>query len=345
MRAQVASISTEDRAGHRLEEGPLRFPGQIAAQQVGSAGAVFPRPPRAVIEKGGELCVNLVEIAGGILVHDDDIGAQPFQTPVLLCLQDLSHQAHIVVADYAHQQDREITRNAELPEPRLTQSVASNRVRIRPQRAIGEEHSRRETFEQQRLVVRDVQMSQSALGMRECEREGARRRARVAILLCERFGGVAVRRDARGEAEAHRRTREQPDSLTKAENGVEHNAGCARERATVERHRVVRVPTATEESRAIRFPFDRPLRPALEAQDVHGPRSRLSRVPCASMTEERRTLRQVVRLEKQFAERGMRQVIRRGREDDLRVTGDIDFADAGALIDHRQPADLHIVFR
>ena len=36
LRAQVASIATEDRAGHGLDEGPFQFAGQIAAEQVGS---------------------------------------------------------------------------------------------------------------------------------------------------------------------------------------------------------------------------------------------------------------------------------------------------------------------
>jgi hypothetical protein len=61
------------------------------------------------------------------------------------------------------------------------------------------------------------------------------------------------------------------------------------------------------------------------------------------MADECRTLWQVIGLEKQFAERGMRKIIRRGSEHDLRVTR--RFRDPGALIDHRQPADFHIVFR
>ena len=174
-----------------------------------------------------------------------------------------------------------IGRSPEMPcghRPAWPSSFDANRVRTRAQRAVGEEHPRRQPLEQQRLVVRDAEMTQTALRVREGEREGARGRARVAVLLGERFGGLAIRGDAGGETEAHRRARDQPDPLAQAEDRIEHDAGRARQRAAVERGRAVGVPAAAEESRAIGLPFDRPLRPAFEAQDVHRPDGRIARI-------------------------------------------------------------------
>jgi len=64
----------------------------------------------------------------------------------------------------------------------------------------------------------------------------------------------------------------------------------------------------------------------------------------SSMAQQRRAVGQVFRLEKQLAKCRMREIIGRGSEDDLGVTGDIDFADPCALIDHRHPTDVDIVF-
>ena len=171
--AEVAAIAAEDRPRDRLDQRALGLADQIAAQQVRAAGSVLPRPPRPVVEERGELGVHLVEIAGGILVEDDDVGAQPLQAPVLLRLQHLPHQRHVVVADDAHEQNRQIAGNAVRPQTRLTSSFDAIVSGSRAQRAVGEEHPRRQTLEQQRFVVRDAQMAQAALRVREGERERA----------------------------------------------------------------------------------------------------------------------------------------------------------------------------
>ena len=44
------------------------------------------------------------------------------------------------------------------------------------------------------------------------------------VLLGERFGRLSIRRDACGETEAHGRSRDQPDPLPEAEDGVEDDA-------------------------------------------------------------------------------------------------------------------------
>src|SRR5438093_3449451 len=141
--AEVASVAAEDRPRDGLDQRALHFADQISAEEVRTAGSVFPHPPGPVIEEGSELCVYLVQIAGWILVQDHDIGAQPFQAPVLLRLKDLTYEANIVVADDTHEQNRQIAGNTVWPQTGLTEGVRRNRGRTRPQRAIGEEHSRR----------------------------------------------------------------------------------------------------------------------------------------------------------------------------------------------------------
>ena len=62
------------------------------------------------------------------------------------------------------------------------------------------------------------------------------------------------------------------------------------------------------------------------------------------MAEQRRAVGQIFGFEKQLAERGMRQVVGRRREDDLGVAGDVDLANARTLIHHRQTPHFDVVF-
>ena len=215
-----------------------------------------------------------------MLVQDDDIGAQPLQAPVLLRLQHLAHERHVVVADDAHEQDRQIAGNAVRPEAGLAELVRRERVR----RGARSEPSANST--------RDARRSNSSASSLEIPRwrsplcacvkasaNARERRARVAVLLRERL------RPSRGPRRCRWRNERRTDApgtsliaLAEAEDRVEHDAGRARQRAAVERRRALGVAAAAEEPRAIGFPLDRSLRPALEAQDVHGPDGRSRRI-------------------------------------------------------------------
>ena len=169
--------------------------------------------------------------------------------------------------------------------------------------------------------------------------------ARIVILVRERDGRFAIRGDAGREREAHRRAWDQPDALAEAHDRIERDAGRARQRAAVERRRTVGVAAAAEESRAVGLPFDRPLRPAFEAQARAPPicRTRAESRGRRWQTSAALSGRYSVST-KQLAERRMREIVGWRRQDDLGVAGDVDFADPRALIHDRHPADFDVVF-
>ena len=115
--------------------------------------------------------------------------------------------------------DRRRCRAARAPPGRARSAPAASGLARSDPSAI--EHPRREPLEQQRLVARDAEVAQRALRVREREREGAGRRARVAVLLRERHGRLAIRRDARGEREPHGPARREPDPLAQADDRIE----------------------------------------------------------------------------------------------------------------------------
>ncbi len=76
-----------------------------------------------------ELRLHLVEVADRMLVEDDDVGAEALEAPVFLRLQHLPHQRHVLVAEHAHEQDRQVAGDRVRPEARLAQLVRRNRLR------------------------------------------------------------------------------------------------------------------------------------------------------------------------------------------------------------------------
>ena len=152
-------------------------------------------------------------------------------------------------------------------------------------------------------------MPQAALRVRHRQRERARGGAGIVVLPRERLGGVAIGGHAGGEREPHGGARRQPDALAKADDGIEHEAGRTRQRASVERRGIAGAAAPPQEARAIGFPFERPLRPAsrLSAWNAHA--AALAGIPRPPMAEQRGAVGEVLGLDEQLAERRMREVV------------------------------------
>src|SRR5688572_18960988 len=128
-------------------------------------------------------------------------------------------------------------------------------------------------------------MPAAALYVCHSQREGAHRGPGIVVLPRECQGRLAILGHAGCEREPHRGARWKPDSLTKADDRVEDDTGCSRERASVERLRVVGISAAAKKPGAIRLPFKGALGTALQAQGMKGPRRRIFRIPETSMTQ------------------------------------------------------------
>ena len=120
---KVAPVAAENRACDRFEQDSLGVAHPIRPQQICAAWAMLPRAPRTIIERRGELRVDFVQVADRVLVENHDIGAQAFEPPVLLRLQDLIHQRHVVIAVDADEQDGQIAGDAVRPETGLAELV------------------------------------------------------------------------------------------------------------------------------------------------------------------------------------------------------------------------------
>ena len=340
---EVAVLAAQHGARRRLQQHALGGRQALAAQQEDAARLVLVVGPGAALDQRAELLVHLVEVARGVLVEHRHVRAQALEAPVVLRLQHLPHERQVVLLDHAHDEQRQVARDAVSPEPGLAEQVARAQLARRAQRRVHVEHARGEPFEQLRVLARDAEVAQRHLRVRVPEREGARGRPGVVVLLRERVGGVAVGHDTGRERDAHRAAGPDPDPVAQAHDRVEHRAGRAAERPAVERHGVVHVAPAAEEARAVALPLDGALHAALDAQHVDAVERRVGAAPRPAVGHERIALRQIARGHEQLAERRVRKVVRGRAEHQLGVARDLDLARPRAAVRQRDTAHLHVV--
>ncbi len=159
-----------------------------------------------------------------MLIEDHDVRALPFEPPVLLCLQDLTHERQVVLLYHAHQQDRQVAGDAVRPETLLPEPRLGEDLRARSERPVSVEHARRQPFEKLGLFLRDAEVPQVALGMREGQGKGARGCAGIVVFLGEGHGSLPTRSHPCGERQPHEAAGREADALPQADDGVEHHA-------------------------------------------------------------------------------------------------------------------------
>src|SRR4029450_11071161 len=115
----------------------------------------------------------LVEGASRMLVQDDDVGAETFESPVFLGFEYLADQRQGIVFSDADQHDWKIARDAVRPEAFLPKRVLGLQLRARPERAVKIEGPRSESFIQQRCIARNAKMTPRAVAVRGGERKGS----------------------------------------------------------------------------------------------------------------------------------------------------------------------------
>ncbi len=340
---EIAGLAVQNGAGRGEQDDALRVRHGVAAQQVHASRTMLPRRPRALLEQALQLLVHCVQVAVRVVVEDHDVGAEPLEPPVLLGTQDLQYERHVLGANRAHHENRQVARNAERPEPRLTQRVAREHRAGRTQRSVGPQGVRGEAFMEPRLIGRDPEMTQPHRGLAPGERDRALRSGRVVVLFGQRDRSCARGGGAGRERQSYATLRCDAHAAAQAQHRVEHRSVRARERAAVERTGVLRCAAPAHEAHAVGFPFDRAVHAVLGADHVHRPGRKLvggARPPAA---QQCRAFRKVFGLEEQLEERRVREIVGGGPEHDLDQARDLDLAQAVAAVDQRDAADLDVV--
>ena len=181
---------------------------------------------------------------------------QSLQPPVLLRLQHLPHERHVFVADRrgrAGSADRRRWRAATARAGRARSRRSSSALaRSEPSVPSTRDASRSNSRASSAEMPRWRRPLWACVSASANVRAGG---AGIAILPRERLDRLAIRGHAGREAEPHGGARRQPDPLAQADDRIEHDAGRARERASVERQRDRRGSGRGRESARDRFPI------------------------------------------------------------------------------------------
>ena len=168
--------------------------------------------------------------------------------------------------------------------------------------------------------------------------------AGLVVFLGQRFRRLAIRGHSRRETEPDARARQQPNPLTKAHDRIEHDPGGAREcgahRAPRARRRPARPRKRARSVSHSTGPCGRPSR--LKAWNAQSPASSASRGRRWQMSAA--LSGRVFGFDEQLAEGRMGQIAHGGSQNQFRVAGQLDFANAQSMVAHRDPAHFHVVF-
>ena len=161
-----------DRAAVSVERGACNREQQVVdvgvhlvdAAQEHAAGLVEHLQRMARPHEDPQPVVELVSVAGGPRVEDNEVGGKPLVPPVLVGEERLAYERRVLQLLDSHQQDRQVARDADRPQARQRQPVLDRRLDLERRVGLRQQQSRREALERDGLVRADAQVAQLELG-------------------------------------------------------------------------------------------------------------------------------------------------------------------------------------
>ena len=223
-----AAVAVERGAGDREQQVEHVGMHLVAAAQEDAARLVEHLQRVAGAHEQAQPVVEVVGVAGGARVQDDEVGDEPLVPPVLVGEQRLAHERRVLELLDAHEQDRQVARDADRPQPRHLQPVLDRRLHLERRVRVGQQQARSQPLERDGLLRADAEVAQLELRRGPREVDGALSAADVVVLLGEAHRLLAVVRDAGREDDAHGLLRRDLDLAADRAAGVEHRLRCPR---------------------------------------------------------------------------------------------------------------------
>ena len=92
LRHQIAEIAGQNDLGDGGQKASVLLGHPVTPQQERASWLPEPADPWRLLHEAGQQTLHLVEIVRRMLVQDDDVSAEPFDAPVLLCLEQLARE-------------------------------------------------------------------------------------------------------------------------------------------------------------------------------------------------------------------------------------------------------------
>ena len=230
---------------------------EIGPAQEHTARLVGPSMFGAALQHLHERLLEVLTVAGAVLVEHDEIERQSLGAQVLVRLEQIAEERELGSVGETRDQHGSVARDAVLPQFGLAAAVRLHGV-ARAQAGIGVEQPASQALEQDRVVDRESEVPQLDLAVRAGERQRPGDRAPVVVLLHQAVGVFFGLRKAGDESDAGRAAGRQPHELTQRDDRIEHRTGRVRERVRGgQRDRILERAAAPDEARAIRLELRR----------------------------------------------------------------------------------------
>ena len=164
---------------------------QVGAAEEHAARLVDPALLGPALDHRLQLLLQVLQVAGRVLVEDDEVERQSLEAQVLVRLEQLGDERDAGGVGHPDQQDRQVAGDAELPQVALPALIAFDRLEIAQPR-VARHQAAAEALELAGVFDRQAEMPQLDLAVRAGQRDGAGDGAAVVILLDQRCASSSV---------------------------------------------------------------------------------------------------------------------------------------------------------
>ena len=345
LRQRSAAVG-ENRAGDCLHQNAVLARYVLRRSYEDAARPVYHAGFDARGDQPHDLVVELLPIAGVILVPDDQVRGQPLQAPVGVGAHQLAHQIDVGRIPDLQQHERQVAGDGVAPQSRLPAAVLHDDGRVGAQCGIRVDDRTGKASVELRVGLGGVDLPQEHLAVRPRELEDAVREPPILVLLHQAQRRVAGFADARDDVDRRRLFRLERDPVADRDDRIEHRALGARERREIaHRLRIGNGVAAPDETHAVGFVGDIGDLRAVHGHQMQQPGRRLvpgARPPGA---EDRLARSDDLGLDEEVAEGRMQRVRDRRCEHDFRVTRHLDLPGHARAVGDADPAQLDVVLR
>ena len=266
--AKVAVGGVHDAARRGPQQELIVGGHEIGAPEEDTARFVDPALFGSGFDHRLELLLQVLQVAGRMLVEDDEIERQSLEAQVLVRLEHLGDERDAGGVSQSDEQDRQVPGNAMRPQVALPALIAFDRLEI-AQARVARHQAAAKPLELDGVFGRQHEMPQLDLAVGARQRQRAGDGAAVVILRDQPvrvlFGLGVPGRECNPAGGARRETHR----VAKADDRIEDRPGRIRERrAGIEGERAVERAPAADEAGAVGFPLRRGPAAAAATEDV-----------------------------------------------------------------------------
>ncbi len=145
-------------------------------------GFVVPQLLRTAVHQLLQRFVQGMDVAGRMVVEDDEVEREAFEPQILVRLQELDDERRRILAGDADEQNRKIPGDTVLPQLALASSVLLDGVPVAQPR-VAREQAAPEALKRDRVLDGQVEVPQLDLAVRARQRQRACHRAAIVVLL------------------------------------------------------------------------------------------------------------------------------------------------------------------